>query len=264
LGVPFVRGPVACCLATLRNRSLDFAEATVVVGDLMGQRVEALGTPRASIHVIPNWCNDEEIKPLATDNPLRQTWALQEKFVVGYSGNLGRAHEFDTVLAAAERLAGDPRILFLMIGGGKRFDELAGAVKERRLDRLFRFVPYQAQKMLKYSLGAPDVHWISLVPALEGLIVPSKVYGIAAASKPIIVIAAKDGELARLVQKYACGVVITPGDAGAFASTLLRLSSDPGTLAEMGIRARKMLEAHFTRQKGLERWCQLLDGLIVG
>ena len=92
----------------------------------------------------PNWCNDEEIKPLGhSDNPLRQTWALQNKFVVGYSGNLGRAHDFGTVLAAAERLRDDPRILFLMIGGGKRFDELARTVKERRLDSLFRFVPYQ-------------------------------------------------------------------------------------------------------------------------
>jgi colanic acid biosynthesis glycosyl transferase WcaI len=261
LGVPFIRGPVAFGLASLRDRSLQFAEATVVVGDLMSQRVEALGVPRARIHVIPNWCNDEEIKPLATDNYLRQTWGLQKKFVVGYSGNLGRAHEFDTVLGAAERLADDPRILFLMIGGGKRFDELTRTVKERRLERLFRFVPYQERKVLRYSLGAPDVHWISLNPALEGFIVPSKIYGIAAAGKPIIVIAAKDGELARLVQEYACGVVIAPGDANALAGTLLRISSDPGTLAEMGMRAREMLEARFTRQKGLERWRQLLDAL---
>jgi colanic acid biosynthesis glycosyl transferase WcaI len=105
------------------------------------------------------------------------------------------------------------------------------------------------------------VHWISLNPRLEGLIVPSKFYGVAAAGKPIIVIAAKDGELARLVQEHACGVVISPGDAGALACTLLRLSSDPGALAEMGMRARKMLEAQFTRQKGFERWRQLLAAL---
>jgi colanic acid biosynthesis glycosyl transferase WcaI len=262
LGIPFIRGPVASGLAASRNRSLQFADATVVVGDLMGQRVETLGTPRARIHVIPNWCNDEEIKPLGySDNPLRQTWALQNKFVVGYSGNLGRAHEFGTVLAAAERLRDDPRILFLMIGGGKRFDELARTVKERHLERLFRFVPYQERELLRCSLGAPDVHWISLNPELEGLIVPSKFYGVAAAGKPIIVIGAKDGELARLVQEHACGVVIAPSDAGALACTLLRLSSDSGALTEKGMRARKMLESHFTRQKGFERWRQLLDAL---
>jgi hypothetical protein len=83
------------------------------------------------------------------------------------------------VLAAAERLADNTRILFLMIGGGKRFDQMARTVKERRLERLFRFLPYQEPKMLSYSVATPDVHWISLDSALEGLIVPSKFYGIA-------------------------------------------------------------------------------------
>jgi colanic acid biosynthesis glycosyl transferase WcaI len=265
LGVPLIRGPIASGLAALRNRSLQLAQATVVVGDLMGETVAALGVPRAKIYVIPNWCDDEQIKPPGqSENPLRRAWALQNKFVVGYSGNLGRAHEFGTVLGAAERLRDDPRILFLMIGGGTRFDELARIVKERCLNGLFRFVPYQEQKMLPYSLAAPDVHWISLNPSLEGLIVPSKFYGIAAAGKPIMAITANDGELARLVQQHNCGVVITPGDAGALASTLSRLASDPGVLAEMGMRARKMLEGHLTRQKGFERWRQLLDGLIEG
>ncbi len=260
LGVPFMRGPLAVSLAEFRNRSLQYAEATVVVGDLMGHKVEALGTPRERIHVIPNWCNDEEIHPIAqTGNPLRQAWGLEGKFVLGYSGNLGRAHEFDTVLGAAERLRSDLRIVFLMIGGGKRFDELARTVKQRGLDRSFRFVSYQDRKILTYSLGAPDVHWLSLKPKLEGLIVPSKFYGIAAAGKPIIVIGDKNGELARLVQEHSSGVVIEPGDADALVRTLLRLSTEPISLAEMGMRARKMLEADFTRQKGFERWSGLLN-----
>ena len=184
--------------------------------------------------------------------------------MVGYSGNLGRPHEFGTVLAAAKRLGADPRIVFLMIGGGTRFGELARIVKVRRLEHLFRFLPYQEQKVLRYSLTAPDVHWISLNPEAEGLIVPSKFYGIAAAGKPIIIIAAKDGELARLVQEYACGAVIAPGDAGALVCTLLRLSNDPAAVAEMGMRARKMLEVHFSRQKAFERWRRLLDTLNEG
>jgi colanic acid biosynthesis glycosyl transferase WcaI len=262
LGVPFMQGPLAARLAEFRNRSLRSAEATVVVGNLVGERVQALGIPSKRIHVIPNWCDDLKIQPLAQpENPLRQAWGLQGKFVFGYSGNLGRAHEFDTVLAAAELLRDNPRIVFLMIGGGKRFDELARAVKERALASSFRFMPYQERKMLSCSLGAPDVHWLSLKPELEGLIVPSKFYGIAAAGKPMIAIADRNGELAQLVQEHGCGVVIEPGDAGALVGALLRLSSEPGTITEMGIRARKMLDAHFTRQKAFERWYSLLDQL---
>jgi colanic acid biosynthesis glycosyl transferase WcaI len=262
LNVPLIRGPVAARLAALRNRSLRHAEANVVVGDLMGRKVEALGAQSAGIHVIPNWCNDEEIKPIAqAQNPLRQAWGLAGEFIFGYSGNLGRAHEYDTVLAAAERLRDDARIVFLMIGGGKRFDELASIVKQRRLDGSFRFMPYQERIMLPYSLGVADAHWLSLNPKLEGLIVPSKFYGIAAAGKPIVVIADKDGEVARLVRQHGCGVVITPGDADALAGTLRRLSHELDWVSEMGMRARKMLDAHFTRQHGLARWRGLLDRL---
>ena len=165
------------------------------------------------------------------------------------------------MLAAAERLRGDPRMLFLMIGGGKLFDELTRAVAARRLESLFRFVPYQDQTALKYSLTLPDLHWISLRPELEGLIVPSKFYGIAAAGKPMIVIGAADGELGRLVRRHACGVVITPGDGAALAATLSRLSRDAAALADMGARAREMLETHFARATAFARWQELLDAL---
>ena len=113
LGVPFMRGLFAASLMALRNRSLRQAEATVVVGDLMAQKVESLGAPSARVHVIPNWCHDEVIRPVAqSENPLRQAWGLAGQFVLGYSGNLGRAHEFQTVLAAAERLRDEPHFIF--------------------------------------------------------------------------------------------------------------------------------------------------------
>jgi glycosyltransferase involved in cell wall biosynthesis len=260
LNVPLMRGPVAAILIGLRDRSLRRAEATVVVGSLMGQKVQASGAAASAIHVIPNWCDDEAIKPVAQiDNPLRQTWGLDSKFVLGYSGNLGRAHEFETMLAAAERLRGDPRIVFLMTGGGKRFDELAGIVKRRDLESSFRFRPYQERTSLPYSLGVPDMHWLSLNPKLEGLIVPSKFYGIAAAGRPMIVIADSRGELARLVQDHGCGIVIEPGDADALAGAVSHFSRAPELVADMGVRARAMLDARFTRRKQFERWRKLLD-----
>jgi colanic acid biosynthesis glycosyl transferase WcaI len=265
LGVPFMRGPVAASLAALRNTTLREAAATVVVGDLMGRKVKTLGAPAERIHVIPNWCNDEDIRLVApADNPLRRQWNLHDKFVLGYSGNLGRAHEFETVLAAAERLRNEPRVVFLMIGGGKRFAELSSAVQARGLTGSVRFLPYQARTLLSYSLGTADVHWVSLDPRLEGLIVPSKFYGIAAAGKPVVVIGARNGELAQLVQRHDCGFAIAPGDSDTLTATLRRLSDAPQQVSEMGARARKMLDAHFTRRQGLARWCRLLDQLDAG
>ena len=165
LGVPFFKGPVGGAIAFLRNRSLRLADANVVLGKSMAARVHACGVAEDRIHVIPNWTNDEEIVPVApAENPLRREWQLEDKFVVGYSGNLGRAHEFETLLAAAERLRDDARIVFVFIGGGKQFDELTKRVRARKLERTFRFFPYQDRAGLKYSLSVPDVHWISLRP----------------------------------------------------------------------------------------------------
>jgi colanic acid biosynthesis glycosyl transferase WcaI len=119
----------------------------------------------------------------------------------------------------------------------------------------------RTRALLKYSLCAADVHWISLRPELEGLVVPSKFYGVAAAGRPIIAISAKDGEIARLVERYACGFVIEPGNAQELAETLMRLSTDTERIADMGTRSRAMLEAHFTRRQAFERWQHVLDNI---
>ena len=99
---------------------------------------------------------------MAANNPLREAWQLAGKFVVGYSGNLGRVHDFETVLAAAEQLHKEPRIVFLMIGGGKRFEDLVRSVEDRGLEGTFRFRPYQEASVLPFALNVPDVHWLSL------------------------------------------------------------------------------------------------------
>jgi colanic acid biosynthesis glycosyl transferase WcaI len=263
LGVPVVKGPLGRGLLRLRDASLRAAAVNVVVGERMAEILRRRGMAPERIRVIPNWCDDEEIQPIAPlGNPLRREWGLGDRFVVGYSGNLGRGHEFATVLAAAERLRGDRSLCFLFIGGGQRFPELVRSVRERGLDHLFRFLPYQERRILRLSLGVPDIHVISLRPELEGLIVPSKLYGIAAAGRAIIAIAASDGEIAGLVRQHDCGVVVEPGDGEHLADALRCLGADPGRLAEMGHHARAMLDAHFTRRRAFKRWHSLVEEIV--
>jgi len=262
LDVPFVKGPIGRSLKWLRDRSLMFASANIAVGQKMAAKLAATGVAADRVRVIPNWTNDEDIVPVEhATNPLRSSWGLAEKFVVGYSGNLGRAHEFDTVLDAAKKMRGDPQIVFLFIGGGHSFDELARQVKVNGLDGTFRFVPYQDREHLKFSLGVPDVHLLSLRPELEGLIVPSKFYGIAAAGRPILAITAKDGEFTDLIAQHRCGLVVEPGHADELAAALIELSRNERRCVEMGRNARMMLDRDFTRQKEFQRWEELLSTL---
>ena len=96
-------------------------------------------------------------------------------------------------------------------------------------------------------------------PEVEGLIVPSKFYGIAAAGRPIIAVTAKDGEIARLIKAEDCGVIIEPGNSTALADAITHLSTDAEATAEMGRRARAMLDAKFTRRHAFARWNNVLD-----
>jgi glycosyltransferase involved in cell wall biosynthesis len=259
LGVPLMRGMFGRALCRLRDHSLQRAAANVVVGQRMAERLRSFGVASDHVHVIPNWSDDEALCPVRPeDNSLRREWGLEHKFVVGYSGNLGRAHEIDTVLSAAALLRDNPHIAFLFIGGGNQFDRLGRLANERGLGQLFRFIAYQPQELLKLSLSVPDVHLISLRPELEGLIVPSKFYGIAAVGRPIISITTSDGEIARLVRQHECGLVVEPGNGPALAESLIMLCKDPIRVTEIGNRARSMLDRHFTCRHAFGRWEKLL------
>jgi colanic acid biosynthesis glycosyl transferase WcaI len=147
----------------------------------------------------------------------------------------------------------------LFIGEGHRTDALASQVNARGLDSSFRFVPYQDRAVLKNSLSVPDLHWLSLKPALEGLIVPSKFYGVAAAGRPTLAVTASNGEIAELVQTHQCGFVIEPGRGDKLAAAILELSSKPEMLATQGANARAMLEAQFTRRRAFTHWEKVLQ-----
>jgi colanic acid biosynthesis glycosyl transferase WcaI len=260
LKLPFMRGPVPAALAALRNISLQAAVTNVVVSEAMAQRVAAAGIAPDKIDLIPNWTDDESIVPLpAADNPLRRAWALDGKFVVGYSGNFGRAHDFEAILAAAERLRDHPRIAFVFTGGGQQSDLLARRIGERGLGRTVRLFPYQDRTALPVSLSVPDVHWLSLRPELEGIIFPSKFYGIAAAGRPIVALAATNGEIAGLLERYRCGFAVEPSDVTRLTGLLVALANDAPRCSELGRQARTMLDANFTRRHAFALWRAVLE-----
>ncbi|MCC3244434.1 glycosyltransferase family 4 protein [Methylocystis sp. WRRC1] len=252
--------PVTPLLVAARNASLKIAAKNVAIGERMRDRVGACGVSSERIETIANWCDDENIVPRSAKcNALRAEWGMTGKFVVGYSGNLGRAHEYHTLLGAAERLRAQPDIIFLFIGGGHLTKTLKADIEQRDLAHMFRFQPYQDVSRLAFSLSVPDVHWISLRPSMEGLIVPSKFYGVAAAGRATIAVCDPDGEIARLTARYACGATVSPGDSVSLADLILELKGDASRLQEMGHNARSMLEANYRRREALQRWEHLLE-----
>ena len=258
VGTPFLTPTVVKIIKRFRDRSLRAADCNVVISTAMAENVSTLDVKKERIQLIHNWVDDRVLAPIpAHENPLREGWALQDKFVVGYSGNLGRAHDIDTILQASIELT-DSQIVFLCIGGGTQYDALKKAAEKRGLMPLFRFMPYQSATDLRYSLSVADVHWVSHKPEFEGLLFPSKFYGIAAVGRGVIAITSSQSELAKLVSGYQCGVVIEQADGKALALTLKRLRDAPELCSAMGAQARALLNARFTRAQAIESWMQIL------
>ncbi|MBG0811734.1 glycosyltransferase family 4 protein [Methylosinus sp. H3A] len=254
--------PFGALLAGARNLSLKFAARNVAIGERMAARLRASGLPPERVAIIPNWCDDERVIPRPIDdNALRAEWGASERFVVAYSGNLGRAHEYRTLLDAAERLRDEADLLFLFIGGGYLTRGLRAEVETRGLSSLFQFRPYQDAELLPLSLTAANVHWISLLPSMEGLIVPSKFYGVAAAGRGAIVIGDPEGEIAALVTRHDCGAAVASGEGTDLAALIRRLKRDPAMVAQWGRNARALLDGEFGRRRSLLEWETLLASL---
>ena len=196
-------------------------------------------------------------------NPLRREWGLEGKFVVGYSGNLGRVHEFATVLDAAVQLADREDIVFLFIGGGHQLGALKAEAGRRGLVNV-QFQPYQPRERLAQSLGACDAHLVTLRSGLEGLVVPSKFYGIIAAGRPVLFVGAADGEIAGLVHEGQCGQAFQVGDAQALAQCLRGLADGPARAREWGENARRLFDARFAMPIAVDRWERVLAGVAQG
>jgi glycosyltransferase involved in cell wall biosynthesis len=243
-------------LRRLRDLSLRAAAINVVLGVRM-QELLARRVAPAKLCIIENWAAAEIAAEQRTPSELRARLGLTGKFVVGYSGNLGRAHEFATLLEAASLCRADPDIVFLMIGAGAGMAALQRAVLDRGLAN-FKFLPLQPRASLSDTLAAADVHWLSLLPALEGLIVPSKLYGILASGRPVLFIGDPDGEVARVIGAGGAGLGVAIGQAAELAQHIVDLKSDPRRRATLGENALRLYRERYTGQRALDRWTELL------
>lgn len=247
-------------LKRLRNRSLQSGRTNVVLGEIMAERLRAEGVPSDRITIIENWADGDAIQPVdKRDNPLIREWGLDGKFILGYSGNMGHVHEFKTMIDAAERLNDVGEIAFVFIGDGIARQWLISEAARRGL-RNMQFHPYQSADRLRWSLSLPDVHFVSLRPTLEGLIVPSKFYGIAAAGRPIIHIGDPDGEIARIIERERCGWSFCIGEVETLTTCILRLATRGGwEVIEAGRCARRAFDRKYSRLHALDSWRLLLE-----
>lgn len=235
------------------------SDVVVALGETMAERLRLNGA--ANVEVVHNWADEDAIVPrTAIDRPPRVEWGWQERFVILYSGNLGLAHEFETVLKAARRLSATlPNVLFAFVGVGPRLKEVREAARD--LPNV-EFRDYVDRSQLGDTLTAADLHLVTLRPNMPGLLVPSKIYGILAAGRPTIYVGPASGEIASILREGRCGTNVLNGDVDGLVSAVRDYACEPFRRDTEGANARALFEARFTRKKSLDAFRRVLEGLV--
>ncbi|HBB35157.1 MAG TPA: hypothetical protein DDZ80_23010 [Cyanobacteria bacterium UBA8803] len=242
-------------ILALRN-----ATRVVVLGRCMYNVIhKKMAGSAVPIDIIHNWSNAEKIQPLPRainpffiNNP-----HLKEKFIVQYSGNLGRFQDFETILGSAEKLKTNSYIHFLIIGEGFQREWLLNEVERRSLNNV-TLLSFQPQEELVYSLNAANVALVTLKRGAEGLGVPSKFYPILAAGKPVLAIMAEWAEVALTVKEFAIGIVLEQDNIDSLAGAINKWSSDPEELDKIGKRSRDLFLQRFDRSYAIEAYQKCL------
>jgi putative colanic acid biosynthesis glycosyltransferase WcaI len=256
-----LENPVAVrVLRSLVSLYLRRADRIVAIGDTMKRRLEEKGAPPERIRVIPNWVDTERLMPQDRANRWAQGGRLQEKFVVMHSGNVGHAQDLDSLIRAATFVRDLDDLAILVIGSGARHNELVSLAELLEVDQV-HFLYYQSRGVLPQSLSAADVHVVGLAPGLAGYVVPSRLYGILAVARPVIVAADADSETAQVVQRIGCGIVVPPGRPELLARAIRDAHDGRYDLVEMGLRGREWVEREADRSVAVRRYRDLLGEL---
>ncbi|HWE04729.1 MAG TPA: glycosyltransferase family 4 protein [Tepidisphaeraceae bacterium] len=221
---------------------------------------------RHKMLVMPPWPHESHIDADshvgAETNPFRIRHGLDGKFVVMYSGNHSAANPLTTLLDAAVALKDDPRVRFLMVGGGAGKQEVEAAIRDHDLANL-KSLPYQPLSELKYSLSAADLHVVTLGPEMVGIVHPCKIYGAMTVGRPILYFGPRPSHITDLLNSHRFGVCIDHGDVpGAVAAIQKFAQASSDDLNQMGSEALKVLRESFSQNILQSRFCDHVEDAL--
>lgn len=213
---------------------------TVLSEDLRDNVAGKLGRSRPErVEVIPNFVDTERIAPAERENGYRAEYGLSDRTVVMYAGNVGLSQSLDLVIDAARRHRDRDDLVFVINGGGSALEDLRRDAAG--LDNL-RFVPMQPRERLPEVLAAGDLHLVPLRTGLARSSVPSKLYSILAAGRPVLASVDAGTEVATTIERASAGIAVEPEDPDAFCAALDDLLDDPARRREMGAAGRRFVE----------------------
>ncbi len=242
----------------IRDLSWRQADYCITLGQDMAGVISDRRVAQNKIRIIPNWSPrglDSQVSASQIEQ-LRQAWGLSGKFVLLYSGNLGRVHDLSPLLAVAEQLRNENDIALVFIGHGAQVTDLRSNAKSRGLENIY-FFPPQPRNQLSLTLALGDIHFVSMRKRCEGYVYPSKLYGITAVSRPTVFIGPPNSSLFHTIQDDGLGYSFAPADTRKIAQTLLQLKASPDQ-QDYHRKATERFAATHDFQHALQAWREIL------
>ncbi|MBX7190681.1 MAG: glycosyltransferase family 4 protein [Sandaracinaceae bacterium] len=250
-------GPLARAVELAANTLYRRAAHVIAISDGMADRLVARGVPRGRITVIHNWADTSAIEEAPRDNEFARAHDLVEPLVVQYSGNVGLSQGLEQLPRAAELLRDLP-VRFVVVGDGNAREPLEHEVRVRGL-RHVRFLPPQPRERLGELLASADVGLVTMRRGIGGDLVPSKLYGIMAAARPVLAAVEGSSEVARVIGAHGCGVCVAPESPEALAEGVrAMLAMSPAERGAMGRAGRIACESVFSRRAATAAYDRVL------
>lgn len=240
----------------LADYSRHKADGILALGPCMRERLINRGIDSHKIHIAENWADGRIIQPLPA--PAENNSAAGDpSLTLLYSGNLGLAHDVDTIFDAMQSLKQDSRFRFVFAGSGPLRKKLELACAEAHIESA-EFRSYSQRASLAQSLASGDIGLVTQRASCLGSVVPSKVYGLLAAGRPILYIGPAASTVAGLIQRARCGWQVECNDASSLTQLLVHLAENPTQVVAAGRRARQAFLDHYDLPHGVARICALL------
>lgn len=203
-----------------------FAKASHIytIGEKLKEKLQEY-TSANKVKVIPVWTDNSFLKPIPREqNTFIEQNNLQGKFIVMYSGNLGATHSVEVLLDLAEQST-DKEILFVIIGGGEKFNDVSQSIVRKKLSNVL-LLPWQDMAVFPYSLAAAHIGVVTISGDAGKLSVPSKTFNLMSVGVPVLAIAEKDAELNLLMDQHNFGMCFPAKQQAEMLQFISRVKND--------------------------------------
>lgn len=244
-------------ISTLKS----FGHIVVLGRDMKSLIEKKIGDSDTKIPIIENWGDPVGIKMLPRDgNELRRKHSLNDKFIIQFSGNLGRTHGIDDLILLARSLSTDNRFHFLVFGDGAEREKLEKSVENGSASNI-TLLPRCSHEDLNIYLNACDIFFMTFKEGMEGISVPSRMYNVMAAGNPILAVTDARSELAMVVREEEIGWVASAGNIEEMTNAIYEAYENPQDLQGMRVRARRAVENKYTKEVIINKFYKLLNNL---